>query len=806
MAELDDQTESLVQQLYDAWSTNAKPACYIGLRDQLLSRRERVDTCIATLKTVITVACPQINETERYFDPKWEELFALAESIESHAEEEDGRLGKRKRGYNEVHRLRNLAVVSALWSPDVVRHYGWNSAAQGCMRLLKTCALQYPDFSRQFCPYLNRVLLDRHCEAIVSGHLKNLNEAPLQVLRDLNFVIAGGVVPDLDSEELWVTSSDGAVPVSPNGILLKDVRPYHVHQHLLRRDRYGMLVARKESQDIPAINHQQSDFSQAPSMYGRELITHDTGNLASVPEFTFSPMFTPSGMDTLLDGLTFDYQATTLPYDQNVPSAITFSNDNSVNLALDPDDVPISDNAFSSMMPEMYHVESDITSNASTGSKEASNRQPQDEVITSTTKTTRPARLPASPKRSRLQTRILANQLEKTTTIEDKLHDKHSQLLSQYVERLSKEVLPGYEQRRVRSQWLTSDTKWARIWSTSESKSIPPGTAKSKADCDVIYSSVDDMLEAARSGEIFQKPVVVKESFSDAGMHNYNRFLALLEDASSSDEQVEVRCIDIEKSMHHALGEFTAYLRTHPERTDGLWMSTARSVANCHRPLFTMLNRFRLLESVTAGLQNHRSILASSPLQKAMFFNSNIIAFPGAFSGAYINNAAGSWQRNLSGLKLWVFVPENELDPSDLASVANEHNSWLPLNKQRMIVLEENDVLFVPPGLRLVQAWHTPTTCLTEQGMLWDDLSILSILEIISSSRENEATQDTHASQQFFRMMNNLDCLIREHPDRFRKGMAQDEFMARFREASQSWLAACSDVDTSTPPRSAPRL
>ena len=82
--------------------------------------------------------------------------------------------------------------------------------------------------------------------------------------------------------------------------------------------------------------------------------------------------------------------------------------------------------------------------------------------------------------------------------------------------------------------------------------------------------------------------------------------------------------------------------------------------------------------------------------------------------------------------------------------------------------------------------------------MLWDDLSILSILEIISSSRENEATQDTHASQQFFRMMNNLDCLIREHPDRFRKGMAQDEFMARFREASQSWLAAC--------PRSAPRL
>jgi hypothetical protein len=273
MAELDDQTESLVQQLYDAWSTNADPASYLSLRDLLLGRRERVDTCIATLKTVVSVTCPQINETERYFDPKWEELFALAESIESSAQEDDGSLGKRKRTYNEVHRLRNLAVVSALWSPVVVRHYGWNSAAQGCMRLLKTCALRFPDFGKQFCPYLNRVLLDRHCEAIVFGHLKNLNEAPLQCYRDLNIVVGGGVVPNLEIENLWITSSDGAVPVDSNGRLLKEVRPYHVQQHLLRCDRYGMLVARGECQDLPVITHEQSDFSPAPSGY-EEFLPH----------------------------------------------------------------------------------------------------------------------------------------------------------------------------------------------------------------------------------------------------------------------------------------------------------------------------------------------------------------------------------------------------------------------------------------------------------------------------------------------------------------------------------------------------
>jgi hypothetical protein len=256
-----------------------------------------------------------------------------------------------------------------------------------------------------------------------------------------------------------------------------------------------------------------------------------------------------------------------------------------------------------------------------------------------------------------------------------------------------------------------------------------PGSATSKADCDILYCSVDDMLEAARSGEVFQKPVVIKESFSDAGMHNYERFLSLLEDASNSEEQAEVRCINIEEPMCEALGQFTTYLRSHPEDTNGFWMSTSRSVANCHRPLFTMLTRFRLLESVTAGINDNRFDLASPPVGMTMSVNSNTISFPGSFSGAYINTAAGGWQRNLSGLQLWVFVPEEAADSSDFADLANGKNGWLPLGRQRLVVLEENDVLFVPPGLRLVQAWHTPVTCLTEQGLLWDDLSVLPILE-----------------------------------------------------------------------------
>jgi hypothetical protein len=780
MAELDDQTEALVQQLYNAWSTNADPTSYLNLRDQLLSQRERADTCITTLKTVITVTCPEIPETERYFDPKWEELFALAESIEPSAEEDNVNFGKRKRTYNEVHSLRNLAVVSALWSPGMVRHYGWNSAGQGCLRLLKTCALRFPDFGKQFCPYLNRVLLDRHCEAIVSGHLKTLSEAPLQCYRDLNIVLRGGVVPNLETEELWVTSSDGVVPVDSNGRLLKDVRPYHVQQHLLRRDRYGMLVARGDCpEDLPVNTHQQSDFWLAPSVHEEYLADDDGLGLT----FSSADMITPSGVDYLLDDLAFTYQAENLPY--------TLPSDNAVGLASNPNQVPILYNASSSDVSEQCYAGSDDASSMSTGTRKNRKMQSQEDSVASLSRTTTAARLPASPANSRARTGAFASQPKEKPTMEDKLRNKHNQMLSKYTQRLREEAVPGYDQRLVRSQWLTSDTKWARIWSVGGSKSLLPGTATSKANCDVLYCSADGILEAARSGEVFQKPVVIKESFSDAGMHNYERILSLLEDASSSDEQVEVRYIDIKQPMHEALGKFTAYLRS--ERTDGLWMSTARSVAKCHRPLFTMLNRFRLLESLSEGLHDDRSKSAQSPLLRAGSGSFNTISFPGAFSGAYLNTPAGSWQRNLSGVKLWVFVPVTGVPLDELASLANEENGWLPRGKQRLVVLEENDVLFVPPGLRLVQAWHTPTTCLTEQGMLWDDLSILSTVESMTRGCEDQAVQDDCAAQQLFRMMNNLDCLVSEQPDRFRRGMAQDEFIGRFREACQSWLVSCSN-------------
>jgi hypothetical protein len=520
------------------------------------------------------------------------------------------------------------------------------------------------------------------------------------------------------------------------------------------------------------------------------MFTQDNSTIAHVPDITFSPMFTPSGVNEVFDNSAFNHQDEPLNHHPDEVSTITFPSDDTIGLALNADEVPTAENITSSDLSDRDHAENDNTSDLGRGIERNNRRQSQEEVVTSVTRTAKETPTTAGLTNPYSEMSILS---ESPKTIEDELHNRYDQMLSTYIQQLSDEAVPGYAQRRARSQWLTQDTRLARIWSISQSGGMLPGSAPSKADCDILYCSVDDMLEAARSGEVFQKPMVIKESFSDAGMHNYERFLSLLEDAFNSEEQAEVRCINIEEPMCEALGQFTAYLRSHPKDTNGFWMSTSRSVASCHRPLFTMLTRFRLLESVTAGLQDNRFNLASPPLGMTMSVNSNTISFPGSFSGAYVNTAAGSWQRNLSGIQLWVFVPEEAVDPSDFAGLANGENDWLPLGRQRLVVLEENDVLFVPPGLRLVQAWHTPVTCLTEQGLLWDDLSVLPILESMHVGHEHQAAHEGRNAQQLSRMISNLDCLIREQPDRFRKCMARDEFLVRFRAATQSWLETSSN-------------
>ncbi|KAK3615393.1 hypothetical protein LTR56_026618, partial [Elasticomyces elasticus] len=74
---------------------------------------------------------------------------------------------------------------------------------------------------------------------------------------------------------------------------------------------------------------------------------------------------------------------------------------------------------------------------------------------------------------------------------------------------------------------------------------------------------------------------------------------------------------------------------------------------------------------------------------------------------------------------------------SEWEAFKNEDGNWLPGGRERLIVLEEDDVLLIPPGLRVVHAVHSPVSCLMEGGILWDELSVLETLRSVAWTREN---------------------------------------------------------------------
>jgi hypothetical protein len=119
---LEGATRALVDQLYNAWSSKAPLSTFASIRDEILASRGRIDVHILTLSAVAKVACPARTLAE---DDRWTTFFALASACandvdagDEPARPRENRV-KRKRTDNAAARVRNLAVVAALWSPTV---------------------------------------------------------------------------------------------------------------------------------------------------------------------------------------------------------------------------------------------------------------------------------------------------------------------------------------------------------------------------------------------------------------------------------------------------------------------------------------------------------------------------------------------------------------------------------------------------------------------------------------------------------------------------------------------------------------
>lgn len=116
-----------------------------------------------------------------------------------------------------------------------------------------------------------------------------------------------------------------------------------------------------------------------------------------------------------------------------------------------------------------------------------------------------------------------------------------------------------------------------------------------------------------------------------------------------------------------------------------------------------------------------------------------------------------------------------------------EGDSWLPNSREKLIVLEPDDVLLMPPGLRQIHAVHSPVTCLMASGMLWDDACVLEMLESILWIGQHQQATNEAIAYELPEVIAALESLVFTDTTRFRGQLSTNRFLQLFKDALQKY-------------------
>ncbi|KAL0938229.1 uncharacterized protein CTRU02_207960 [Colletotrichum truncatum] len=334
---------------------------------------------------------------------------------------------------------------------------------------------------------------------------------------------------------------------------------------------------------------------------------------------------------------------------------------------------------------------------------------------------------------------------QRRPTLLQTLQARHGDTVHRFVENLrrphgSEEIA---HQRRLQLDWLAPQ-RWASIYAEPESL-LGRSCVSTPEDADVCYLGWQAFRSYAEKGYIFRQPVVIKQEFQDSGTYDIVDYVDMLW------QRFPKQQVDVQNSMTGACSSMSlakyclAVANTDLRSSDAAAaissVTNLRRLARADEPLLSRLPRFRLLSTLadrvggTVGRNGH---LIPYDVQGCLGFN--LLSFVGAFSGSHVDPLVGSWTRCLSGVQIAAVATDLSLD--DWRRFSTEGRGWSPKEQGRLIVLEQDDVLFMPPGLRVVRATFAPEPCLMEGGMLWDECTVPEILEGLLWVVENHACVD----------------------------------------------------------------
>jgi hypothetical protein len=314
----------------------------------------------------------------------------------------------------------------------------------------------------------------------------------------------------------------------------------------------------------------------------------------------------------------------------------------------------------------------------------------------------------------------------------------------------------------LKVNWL-ENTRWANVYDA------PTDTNPALAfplNVDVWYMQWETFQKRADAGEAFSKPVVIKQKFQDSGMHQPQDYLALLK------ERYPYQAIDVQDSktggcQKMKIQDFWAARSENDSNPTKLAemanVINLRKIANADAPLLTRLKRFRLLETLIERASNitpgKRSCREANDISDCLGFD--LLGSEGAFTRPHVDALMGTWIRCLSGAKAWIFAPS--MSGKDWHDFTQEGPSWSPAEKGRVVVLEKDDVLLMPPGMRVLHTVFTLEPSLMEGGMLWDECNIPSLLDELLWVLQNQICTNEAVAYQLPSIIDALEGWVQEN-------------------------------------------
>ncbi|GAB7336655.1 hypothetical protein MBLNU13_g10339t1 [Cladosporium sp. NU13] len=294
------------------------------------------------------------------------------------------------------------------------------------------------------------------------------------------------------------------------------------------------------------------------------------------------------------------------------------------------------------------------------------------------------------------------------------------------------------EHNKLKVAWLEF-TRWANTCEISEgfdpTSPLPP-------DADVWYMAWETFQQRAHAGEIFGKPIVIKQKFQDSDMYQPRGYMSALKEKFPFQE-LDVQNSETGECRKMDVKDFCAARSDTTKVDDQMLAATSnainlRKIANADAPLLTRMSRFRLLETLTERAANigPGKRISSQVNDVSDCPGFDLLGFEGAFTRPHVDALMGTWVRCLSGEKAWIFAPG--MDAKDWDEFARDGPSWCLAGKGRVIILEKDDVLLMPPGVRTLHTVFTLGPSLMEGGMLWDECKIPALLDELLWVAQNQ--------------------------------------------------------------------